>query len=306
MSTPVQPTPPIAPVNSPVSLGGAAISLGGIPAQAGDPVYLLRVPPSGPEVIGTPGNALAFTADGKHVEGVPFPSGFQVEGVPAAGKFVGWDPVALLPQWQTIPVAFQITSFALTSASLVLVGATVSNPTFTAAYNEAATAITLNDSTGDSSPVALPGNAFASPNSFTNIAYGAVESFSITATGPAGTGSATSGNVSIFWGQNVYFGSAVDPGGAGYTAAFIQALGSTLKLGPQGSYGYNAGAGQSAFWAARSAFGLTVANFTVNGFPFACSRVAANVPITVNGVTENFDLFRSDNTGLGAFTLVEA
>lgn len=254
--------------------------------------------------MGTPGNALAFAPDGMSVEGVPFPSGFVVEGIPSAGKFVGWDPVNNLPQWQNIPTAFAINSFGLTSASLVLIGATVINPTFAAAYNQAASSVVLTDSEGNTDNIALPGTAFASPHSVTKTVFGASWSFTDT----AGNGlSSASANASIFWGQNVYTGSQVDPGGVGYTAAFIQSLGTTtLKLGPQGSYAYNTGAGQSAFFAVRTAAGVTTANFTVGGFPFACSRVATGVAVTVNGVTENFDLFRSDNVSLGTFTLVEA
>lgn len=199
--------------------------------------------------------------------------------------------------------AFAVTGFA-TPTTLVLAGASVVSPSFTASYNQAATAANLTDSDGDNDVIALPATAFVSPHTFTKNVYGQFVTFTIHATGPAGTGSATA-SVSISWGQNVYFGSAVDPGGGGYTNAFITGLAAQLMLAPNGSYNFNALAGQSTFWAARSAFGLTVANFFVGGFPFACSKVATVAVTNANGVTENYDLFRSDNTGLGAFTMVE-
>ncbi len=198
--------------------------------------------------------------------------------------------------------AFAITSFTKTGGNLVLAGATVVNPAFTAAYNQAASAVTLTDTEGNNDVIALPGTAIVSPHSFTKNVYGATVTFTDHATGPGG--SATANNV-LSWGQNVFFGSIVDPGV--YNSAFITGLGATLKLAPAGTYAFNASALQSTFFCARTAFGLTTANFTVGGFPFACSKVGAAIATTnANGVVENYDVFRSDNIGLGAFNLVEA
>lgn len=200
-----------------------------------------------------------------------------------------------------ILTAFAITSFQKTGATLVLIGASVVSPAFTASYNQLATAVSLTDTEGNNDVIALPGTGFVSPHTFTKAVYGASVTFTDHATGPTGTGSATAG-ASIFWGSNVYTGSIVDPGV--YNAAFITALAATLKLGFAGTYAENASALQSVFFCARTAFGLTTANFFVGGFPFACSRVATGVSVTINGVPENFDVFRSDNVGLGAFNLV--
>lgn len=199
--------------------------------------------------------------------------------------------------------AFAITGFGLTGASLVLAGATVTNPAFAASYNQAATVVSLTDTEGNNDPIALPGTGFVSAHAVTKNAYGASWGFTLHATGPTGTGSATAG-ASIAWGQNVFFGSAVDPGV--YNSAFANSLAATLKLGPQGTYAYNTLAGQSAFFWTRTAFALTPSNFFVAGFPFACSKVAAAVNVTnANGIVEQYDCFRSDNTGLGSFNLVE-
>lgn len=202
--------------------------------------------------------------------------------------------------------AFGITGFGLTGASLVLAGASVVSPAFAASYNQAATAVSLTDTEGDNDVIALPGTGFVSPHTFTKTAYGASVTFTLHATGPSGTGSDTAA-AALTWGQNVYYGSAVDPGGGGYNSAFANSLTAALKLGPQGTYAYNTGVGQSAFFWTRSAFVLTPSNFFVGGFPFACSKVAGPVNVTNgNGVTESYDCFRSDNTGLGPFNLVEA
>lgn len=202
--------------------------------------------------------------------------------------------------------AFAITGFAKTGASVVLAGAAIANPTFNASYNQAATAASLTDSDGNNDVIALPATAFLSPHTFTKTVYGATEVFTLHGTGPAGTGTATA-SFTLSWGQAVYFGSILDPGGGGYTNAFITSLPSNVHLAPAGTYAYNASALQSCFFCTRTAFGLTPANFTVSGFPFACSMVATGVAVTnANGVVENYDVFRSDNIGLGTFNLVEA
>lgn len=200
-------------------------------------------------------------------------------------------------------IAFSITGFGLTGSTLVLAGASVVNPAFAASYNQLATSVSLTDTEGNNDVIALPGTGFISPHTFTKTAYGASVTFTDHAANA--NGAATAG-AAISWGQNVFFGSIVDPGGGGYNTAFLNSLGTSLKLAPNGNYNYNASALQSCFWAARAAFGLSPANFTVNGFPFACSKVATFNYTNANGVVESYDLFRSDNIGLGAFTLVEA
>lgn len=196
--------------------------------------------------------------------------------------------------------AFAITGFSH-SPNLVLVGATVVSPSFTASYNKTAATVTLTDTEGHSDGIALPGTSFISPHTFQKNVYG--QSVTFTDTASDGTSSAAA-NSSVTWGQNVYFGAAVDPGT--YDSTFVNSLGSTLKLAPNGGYSYNASSLQSSFFCARAGFGLTTANFTVNGFPFACSKVATISVTNTNGIAESYDVFRSDNVGLGAFTLVEA
>src|SRR6187549_1298329 len=52
--------------------------------------------------------------------------------------------------------AFDITGFGVAGATLVLAGATVTNPAFAASYNQAATAVSLTDTEGNNDVIALP------------------------------------------------------------------------------------------------------------------------------------------------------
>jgi hypothetical protein len=286
-----------------------------------DPSYRLRVATSGVPLRGTPGHVLTFNADGESVSGQPggggpgsglvsFNGRTDPEAVPTEGDYSAAQVVntsaapgdfveqALDAIWAELH-PFTIDSFDRVGATLVLVGAAIHSPAFVASYSQPAELVTLTDTEGNDDPIALPATGFASTgHSFSKTVFGESVVFTLHAT--RGATEATR-DASISWGSNVYTGAAVDPGA--YTAGFIQSLAAALKLGAGGNYPQNAAAGQSVFFCARTGFGLTVANFFFGGFPFACSRVATGVNVTINGVTEGFDVFRGDNTGLGPFTL---
>lgn len=268
-----------------------------------NPEFKIRQPQSGPTVEGmTPGFVLKVQADGASLKAEPGGGGGTVEvgdidatGVPDGYVIAAFGEVA---QWAPVPTAFAIGSFAH-APTLLQVGATATNPAFTASYNQAATSASLTDTEGHNDALTLPATAFISPHAFTKNVFGQSVTFTLHAAGALGTATAA---LTIAWGELVFFGAANDPGT--YNEAFIESLGSTLKLGAGGAYNLNAAGGQSSFFCALTSLGLTTANFFVGGFPFACSRVATGVNVTnVNGITETFDVFRSDNVGLGAFTL---
>lgn len=200
--------------------------------------------------------------------------------------------------WGDVPVAFDITGFGH-SPSLVQVGATVTNPSFTASYNQSATSVSLTDTEAHSDVITLPGTSFISPHAFTKTVHGQSVTFTLHAENALGTDTANTG---ISWGSNVYYGAVVDPGT--YNEAFVESLTASLKLGAGGTYGFNATSGQSSFFCALSSLGLTINDFYVDGFPFACSIVATGLSITnSDGIPQNYDVIRSDNTGLGDFDL---
>lgn len=184
--------------------------------------------------------------------------------------------------------------------NLLQAGASVVNPAFTATYTITPTTAILTDTEAHTDDVTSTPTSFVSPHTFTKSVYGQSVTFTLSATSPDADGSANTG---ITWVQKVWWGAVVDPG-SGYNSAFINALSnSNLQAGPNGSFAVNATGGKSTFFATRTAFGLTTANFFVGAFPFAVSKVAAAVAYTnSNGVVENYDVWRSDNVDLGAFS----
>lgn len=203
--------------------------------------------------------------------------------------------------FQSLP-AESILSFTHAPATL-LVGATLTHPAFTATYADAPTTATLTDTEGNTDNVSATPNAFNSSGVFTKNVYGNTVTFTLAVTSPEG---AATRNFTETWAQNVRWDAQVDPGV--YDSAFIAGLVSAvLQLGPSGTFAVNATAGKFTFYATRTAFGVTALNFKVNGLPFAISKVGAAVPFTnANGITENYDVWRSDNPGLGSFSFTES
>lgn len=255
--------------------------------------------PNGTTIIAPssgPGRWIKNEGGGGSID-IPFPVDYiDATGIPDGRVVVAMGGVAV---WAPVPTAFAITGFSH-SPSLVLVGASVVNPAFTASYNQTASQASLTDSEAHNDALTLPATAFISPHTFTKTGHGANVSFTLHA--ESALGQATAGQT-ISWGSNVYYGAVNDPG-SNYNEAFIESLTAALRLSPNGGYGFNAGGSQSSFFCALTSLGLTINDFFVNGFPFACSRVATGVSVTnTNGVLQTYDVFRSDNVGLGAFDL---
>jgi hypothetical protein len=230
---------------------------------------------------------------------VPFPVSYiGATGIPDGNVILASGGLAV---WGPVPTAFAINSFSH-SPTLVQVGQTVTNPAFTASYNQTPTAATLTDTEGHSDNVIGTPTAFNSPHVFTKTVFNQSVTFTLTASNALGSANA---GVTITWGENVYFGAQV----AGtINQAFITALTAALKTSASGSYAISAGApgaNKTSYFCALTSIGLTTASFTVGGFPFACSKVGSSIPVTnAQGITENFDVFGSDNVGLGDFNLV--
>lgn len=185
------------------------------------------------------------------------------------------------------------------SPGLVQAGASVVNPAFTATYSVTPITAILTDTESHTDDVTSTPTAFVSPHTFTKSVYGQSVTYTVNATSADGGGS---GATSITWAQKVWWGAVIDPGT--YNSAFINALSnSNLQLGANGTFAVNATGGKSTFFAARTAFGLTALDFFVGAFPFAISKVGSAIAYTnSNGVTENYDVWRSDNADLGTFS----
>lgn len=302
-SSAVQATSPIPIANPPTAVQGASVPAtnpagSAIPAIAAatHPGFVRNSPSGDLVAVAAPGSGYQTI----EVNGVALPqeSVVNLVGVGVAGADVAGVTTATF----TNPPPEAVTSFA-TSPTLYQIGASSVNQGFTATYADPPTTAILTDTEGHTDDVSGTPNAFVSPHTVTKTVYGQTDTFTISVTSPEGPASR---NVGLTWVQRVRWGTQVDPGV--YNSAFIAGLASSsLQVGPTGTFAVNATAGQSTFYATRTAFGVTALNFKVNGLPFAISKVGAAVPFTnSDGVTENYDVWMSDNVSLGVFSFTES
>lgn len=195
--------------------------------------------------------------------------------------------------------AFDITGFSIVGGGVAEVGETVTNPAFTAAYNRPPTSATLKDDQGNpDKDVSATPNAFASDHSFVKVANNAAVVFTLEAAEGAATDSRTATHR---WRPRIYWGEAVPPGL--YNEAFIEALPNWfLAANRNTTMNLNVGALEKAYWCAPASYGAPT--FHLGPFTGGFTRVAANVPVTnVHGVIENYDVWESDNFGIGAVVI---
>lgn len=222
-------------------------------------------------------------------------SGFSPAGSPIDGYLV--KSVGGTPTWAPSS-AYSITAFAATTPVLE-VGATATNPAFTAAHSATPTALLLtNTDNVESKNVLGTPTSFASSQSYTKTGNNASVSFTIT--GSDGISPANR-STTIAWRPRVYWGTGV----AGLnTEAAIEALtSSALQASRAGTHAANATGSLRIYWAAPASYGTPT--FTVGGFSGGFSLVSATISVTnVNGVTQLYQLWVSDTPGLGNTTFV--
>jgi hypothetical protein len=219
-----------------------------------------------------------------------------------------WDGGSFNPRQLTeddILPGFLISSFS--GGLTVELGETVTTPAFTASYTTspdvAPNSIVLTDTEATApKDVTLTPTAFTSDGVFTKTSYGSTVTLTLTAQKGLVIKTAIT---SFLWTQKVYWGKSSSAGP--YIAGFITGLShnalATSRATTLSMTGGDApGAGEKIYYAFRSAYGTPT--FYIGGFEGGFELIAAAVPITnVNGVIENYDLWRSIQANLGSTTV---
>ena len=112
-------------------------------------------------------------------------------------------------------------------------------------------------------------------------------------------GAAASKTASIQWLNGVYTGAAAAP--ATIDSAFIRTLTKTLQGGKGKTFTVNAATGAYIWYACPVRYGTP--NFNAGGFDGGFSKVATLDYTNPSGYTESYQVWRSDNAGLGATTV---
>ena len=110
---------------------------------------------------------------------------------------------------------------------------------------------------------------------------------------------AASKTARIQWLNGVYTGAAAAP--STIDSAFIQTLSKSLQSDKGKTFTVNAATGAYIWYACPARYGAP--NFNVGGFDGGFSKVATFDFTNSSGYTEEYQVWRSDNAGLGSTTV---
>lgn len=186
--------------------------------------------------------------------------------------------------------AIQITSFG-NNVNTVEMGSTVNTVQLNWDYNKTPKTLTLD---GASVDVSLKSKTIE------NAGIKANKTYTLKATDERNASSQKSTSINFL--NGVYWGVAAD------TSAPDSAFILKLQKGLQGSKGktftVNAGVGQHIYYAIPTRYGTPA--FKVGGFDGGFAKVKTIQFTNASGYTESYDIWKSDNAGLGNTTVVVA
>lgn len=186
--------------------------------------------------------------------------------------------------------AIQITAFS-NNVNTVEMGSTVNTVVLNWNYNKTPKTLTLDRESID---VTLK------TKTIENAAIKQNKTFTLKATDDRNAVSQKSTNISFL--NGVYYGAAVAPDAI--DSAFVLTLTKTLQGGKGKTFTVNAESGESIFYIIPSRYGTPA--FKVGGFDGGFTKTATIQFTNSSGYTESYDVWKSDNTGLGNTTVVVA
>lgn len=191
--------------------------------------------------------------------------------------------------------------YALTiSPTSVLVGGSLIDPTFTvSSWGTTPTGIYVEGPF--TQEVTGTPTTFNYSGTITNNTHGATQSFTVSAYNAYGSGYETK---TVYWLQYQFWGAAT--GAATYNSGFIRGLSNSgLNLTHSRTIVVTGSAGQYIWYAAREGLGLSPTfKDNTTDIKGGVSLFATGIPfINSNGITENYQLWRSDNVNLGPMSI---
>jgi hypothetical protein len=223
--------------------------------------------------------------------GLPDPSG-------KAGEVLFSDGSAyVLRKFKASDIQPDFTASFSCSVGIVEQGFNVVNPTLSMSYNDIAQSARYKDSDTNVWEPILPNvTSVVLQTSYVRNSPSGL-TFTLEAVGPEGE--IVTRTAGITWRARRYWGA-----GNGILPADVPALSSSdLQAGRGNTLNVTAGAGLLITYAIPSGQGTPV--FSVGGFVGGFHLAASNVDVTnILGVTSPYDIYQSDNVGLGTTTVV--
>lgn len=186
--------------------------------------------------------------------------------------------------------AIQITAFS-NNVNTVEMGSTVNTVVLNWNYNKTPKTLTLD---GESIDVELK------TKTIENAAITKNKTFTLKATDDRNATSQKTTNITFL--NGVYYGAAVAP--ETVDSAFVLKLTKTLQGGKGKTFTVNAAEGESIFYIIPTRYGTPA--FKVGGFDGGFTKLTTIQFTNASSYTESYDVWKSDNTGLGSTTVVVA
>ncbi len=196
--------------------------------------------------------------------------------------------------------AFDISAFAATSPT-VEVGATVSNPAFTAAYNRTpSAAVITNNKTAEAKDVHLTPTSFASSASHTFTTVGEAWTFTDT----AGDGINTDARTASITARQRNVAGVVASGNTSPATLYAAAVASSLASSGTFNFTFTDDGTHEIQFFRRTTYGApTSVKDNVSGFAVSYSLVGTYSWTNPSGFAENVNLYKLDNPVNGTKTI---
>lgn len=185
---------------------------------------------------------------------------------------------------QYVPVS--ITSFT-NDKNIVEMGGTITTVVLNWAINKTPTALTLDGSTLSPS---------IKTTTLSNQSIKTNKTFTLKATDERNATSSKATSITFY--NGVYYGASTT---GTVNNAFIQKLTKSLQSSKAKTFDVTTGSGQYIWYAIPSRYGTP--SFNVGGFDGGFSKITTLSYTNPSGYTENYDVYRSDNSNLGKKTV---
>lgn len=187
-------------------------------------------------------------------------------------------------------VAPKITTFTMSpSTTIYEIGSTIAKEgiTFSWVLNKAVTSIAFDGQTLDKDTTKTTNSS----------AISSAKTFTLSVTD--GQNTATSSKTISFY-PGIYYGSAAEP--ASYSSSFILGLSSkSLKASRAGSYTMTVASGQYGYLCIPTSYGTPTVK--IGGFVTELENVAAVSHTNASGNTQNYNIYKTGQSGLGTLTM---
>lgn len=185
-------------------------------------------------------------------------------------------------------VEMQITAFT-NNVNTVEMGSTVNTVVLNWDYNKTPAALTLDGSAID---------AELKTKTIENAGITADKTYTLKATDERDAVATKTTKITFL--NGVYWGTAEDA--ATFDSAFILALTKGLQAAKTKTFTVNAAAGKHIYYAIPTRYGTPA--FKVGGFDGGFAKAGTIQFANASGYTESYDVWKSDNAGLGSTTVV--